>query len=364
MIGKSPLRYPGAKQKYLEILDPFFPETFDYYCEPFVGGASVAFYVQQTRRPKNIWINDAYRPVWAFWWTLQKNPTGLIEGLFRRLDETAFDQADMPRSDEPRQKGEARPADEAAAEDRFAKARTRLNDNLGTPLEQAVDFYFFNRCSQNGTGTAGFSFQAWWRWAGHFKNKGKTGRYKIQQAKDRILDLKTWSDHMQGWHITHEDYAYVLDKIGKPASGGPAFAFLDPPYDLTESKNNRLYGQRGSTHKTFNHVDFSKVVHQLDPEAVKALITYNAEVIGDYQDMPICIDYPKDYTMVSVGDYRAKQKQRRELVVANFTTEGSRAAQAKMEAAKMEAEAAAAPVDIAPAPPAQMALFEETPAAV
>ena len=44
---KSPLRYPGGKQKALGQIIPHLPENIGEYREPFIGGGSVFLAMKQ-----------------------------------------------------------------------------------------------------------------------------------------------------------------------------------------------------------------------------------------------------------------------------------------------------------------------------
>ncbi|HBS53020.1 MAG TPA: modification methylase, partial [Flavobacterium sp.] len=54
------LSYIGSKQKFMNKLDTLFPETINNYYEPFVGGGSVFFYLNDLEDYdiKHNYIND------------------------------------------------------------------------------------------------------------------------------------------------------------------------------------------------------------------------------------------------------------------------------------------------------------------
>ena len=59
---KTPLRYPGGKSRACAKMESFFPDLLDYenYCEPFLGGGSVAIYVTKKFPHLKVWVNDLY----------------------------------------------------------------------------------------------------------------------------------------------------------------------------------------------------------------------------------------------------------------------------------------------------------------
>ena len=74
---KSPLRYPGGKQKAISKIANYLPSSFQEYREPFIGGGSVFFHVLQTGSSLNYWINDLNEELYHFW--LQSKINGSLE---------------------------------------------------------------------------------------------------------------------------------------------------------------------------------------------------------------------------------------------------------------------------------------------
>jgi len=70
-LKSSPLtpifKWSGGKSKEIKIVENYFPEHFDTFIEPFVGGGSVLFYLQHS---KNI-INDIHPDVYNFYETMK-----------------------------------------------------------------------------------------------------------------------------------------------------------------------------------------------------------------------------------------------------------------------------------------------------
>jgi DNA adenine methylase len=57
------------------------------YAEPFAGGAAVALTLLDRNPGLEVWLNDAYRPVYAFWRTLQADPEYLADRIQREHPE-------------------------------------------------------------------------------------------------------------------------------------------------------------------------------------------------------------------------------------------------------------------------------------
>ena len=76
----TPLRYPGGKSRAIKFLSKHLPHI-ENYREPFLGGGSMALYVTQTYPNTEVWVNDLYYPLYAFWTTLRDNGQKLSDDL-------------------------------------------------------------------------------------------------------------------------------------------------------------------------------------------------------------------------------------------------------------------------------------------
>lgn len=85
----SPFRYPGAKSRMVKQLLPMIVphvERAQGYCDPFVGGGSVALAVAAAVPRAHLLLNDADADVAAFWSVLAWGVG--VNGLLRRVSET------------------------------------------------------------------------------------------------------------------------------------------------------------------------------------------------------------------------------------------------------------------------------------
>jgi len=95
-----------------------------------------------------------------------------------------------------------------------------------------------------------------------------------------------------------------------------AFMYLDPPYDIKDN----LYGRKGSMHKGFDHDKFAA---DCDANPMDQLISYNSDqLVKDRFKNWNAAEFDLTYTMRSVGEYMREQKQRKELLLFNYGTEG------------------------------------------
>jgi len=274
---KTPLRYPGGKSRACEKMGPYFPDLRDYreFREPFLGGGSVAIYITKKYPNLDIWVNDLYEPLVNFWQQLQMFGTDLKDKLVDL--KTANNTPDL-------------------AKELFLKAKEQVNDKDVPSIDRAVAFYVVNKCSFSGlTESSSFSPQAS---NNNFSMRG-------------IEKLPEYSKIIEHWRITNYSYDYLLD------GDTTAFVYLDPPYDIKDN----LYGRKGSMHKGFDHdkfaadCDFRYPMHQL--------ISYNSDqLVKDRFKNWNMGEFDLTYTMRSVGEYMREQKDRKELLLFNYGTEG------------------------------------------
>jgi len=273
---KTPLRYPGGKSRACTKMDVYIPDLRDYkeYREPFLGGGSVAIHITKKYPHLDIWVNDLYEPLYNFWRVLQDDGYE----LYKRLQEL-----------------KSRYPDPGSAKGLFLEAKELVNDYSISPLHRACSFYVINKCSFSGlTESSSFSKQA------SDNNFSMRGIEKLQGYTQIIKD----------WKITNLSYEQLLTDDKK------CFTYLDPPYDIKDN----LYGKKGSMHNGFNHDDFAA---DCDRYIGHQLISYNSSQLvkdrfKDYQTG----EFDLTYTMRSVGEYMREQKERKELLLFNYGTEG------------------------------------------
>ena len=267
----TPLRYPGGKSRAIKFLSQHLPKI-ESYREPFLGGGSMALYVTHTYPNTDVWVNDLYYPLYAFWMTLRDHGQQLCDDLRELKTEL----------------GESYDAHRMAFDD----AKDKLNNDL---YESGFNFYVANKCSFSGlTANSSFSKQAS---RANFTFRG-------------IDKLPALSELIQGWRITNQSYEELL-------YGRNAFVFLDPPYAIKDN----LYGNKGDMHKSFDHEWFAAQACASDN---KCMITYNSELfIKDRFPDWYQKDWDLTYTMRSSGTYTKDQKKRKELLLLNYEQQTS-----------------------------------------
>lgn len=276
---KTCLRYPGGKSKATKTLAPWYPENFEEYREPFIGGGSVAFYTTQAYPDVPIWINDLYVPLYNFWVQLRDNG----EELSERLMQIKSKVSDFGTQDEK----------DKSHKELFNQTRQDINNQEG--IDRAVSFFILNKCSFSGlTENSTFSVTA------SRSNFSFVG----------IEKLKEYSKLMKNWKITNIDYSEVMN-----APGENVFVFLDPPYDIKDF----LYGKNREMHKSFDHEVFAQNVYKCPH---KFMITYNVnDRLLELYKQYYLREWKLRYSMAHRGEKGTDDNVKTELLVTNYSLE-------------------------------------------
>ena len=281
---KTPLRYPGGKSRACTKMDPYFPDLRNYteFCEPFLGGGSVAIHVAKKYPHLKITVNDLYEPLINFWVQLQTFGDDLTE----KLVDYKNNHPDPPK--------ELRKVDgtEFPAKELFLNSKEAVNDRSLDCIERAAAFYIVNKCSFSGlTESSSFSKQAS---VSNFSMRG-------------IEKLTGFSEIISHWHINQYSYEHLMENVHDGL-----FMYLDPPYDIKIP----IYGKRGEMHKYFDHDKFAEDCNKSE---ISMMISYNSsQIIKErFKDWNVA-EYDLTYSMRTTGDYMREQKERKELLLFNY----------------------------------------------
>ena len=274
---KTPLRYPGGKSRAVKKMDQYFPDLRDYveFREPFLGGGSVAIYIAKKYPHLKITVNDLYEPLVNFWSNLQMFGEEMKDQL---LDYKLTHN------------------DPDSARELFNNSKDILGKTSESSIDRAVAFYIVNKCSFSGlTESSSFSPQAS---RSNFSVRG-------------IEKLLGYSEIISNWHINGYSYEYLMETDMHDG----IFMYLDPPYDIKDN----LYGKKGSMHKNFDHDKFAK---DCDDHSIPMMVSYNSDqLVKDRFKNWNAAEFDLTYTMRSVGEYMRDQKQRKELILMNYSIE-------------------------------------------
>lgn len=266
---RSPLRYPGGKQKAIGEISKCFPAYANEYREPLVGGGSVYCYARSRNFASKYWINDKFAELVSFWRIVQDPKT--CRRLMKDLEKLHG--------------GFSGPEE---IKEYFLAARDEHPDD---PYRTALLFFFFNRVTFSGTTRAG-----------GFSSAAGTSRFTASS----IQRLRSLPEALKGAKITCQDFENVI-----AAPGTDVFIFLDPPY-FTATK---LYGKNGSLH-SFDH---ERLAATLKRSEHKFLMTYDdCEEIREFYGWATIKEWKLQYGMNNCN-VQNTSKIGSELFIANYS---------------------------------------------
>lgn len=211
---KSILRYPGGKSRAVRILDKYLPSNISQAASPFFGGGSFEFHMAS--KGIKIYGSDIFTPLVYFWKEAMTNPDKLADIVqkYHPITSETFKE--------------------------LQEAHTNINN---TPQQKvAAYFYILNRCSFSGTTYSG----------GMSKNHPRF----TQSSIDRLRNWKC-----QNIEIENSSFETFIPKHTDK------FQYLDPPYYI----DSFLYGNKGDTHKGFDHKKLREVLDVVD----SFILSYN-----------------------------------------------------------------------------------------
>jgi len=200
---KSPLRYPGGKNRAVKHILPFIPDTTEHLCSPFFGGGSIE--LACTARGMSVKGYDLFSPLVDFWQCLLENPKQLADRVekYHPLERKQFYS--------------------------LQKRYVTLKDSM----ERAAVFYVLNRSSFSGVTLSGGM---------------STGHPRF--TKSSIERLRNFA--VSNFTVQNADYRQSITE------NKDAFLYLDPPY----LNGQKLYGVKGDTHEGFDHETLRKLLDQ------------------------------------------------------------------------------------------------------
>ncbi len=204
-LYKTPLRYPGGKQRLWPFIDEVITANgleMGEYAEPYAGGAGVAIELLLRRRVSRIHLNDSCVGVYAFWHSILNEP----ERFCRRISRASL------TIDEWRKQREI-----------FRNRSTADRFDLGFAM------FYLNRCNRSGIlggGVIGGLDQTGpWKIDARFPRNDLIGRVEAIAARKSAIRIRNWDGER-----------FLTEYISKlPAK---SLVYCDPPYFR---KAERLY---------------------------------------------------------------------------------------------------------------------------
>jgi DNA adenine methylase len=220
MNNTSILRYPGGKSKAVKLILPCIPSC-STLISPFFGGGSVEFAWQQSTKGKLI-VCDLFKPLVNFWKEVKKNRQAVADNVKKYYP---------------------------ISKELFYSLKHNLEADA---VCAAAQFYVINRASYSGCTLSG----------GMSKNHPR-----FTQSCIKRLELFK----MENIIIDHDSVFNWLLPILKNNSKDSTAIYMDPPYLTTQ----RLYGEKGNTHKDFPHYKLRDLLNTVTGLGFKWVLSYN-----------------------------------------------------------------------------------------
>lgn len=285
------VKWAGGKQQLIVQMRKHFPETFERYYEPFLGGASVFFYLAHMRpRPFPATLSDINHDLMNAYKVIQDDVEGLIKDLTKR------------------QRAFRKESKKSARTEHYLQVRGNPPNIGSEKTERAGWFIFLNKTCYNGLYRV--------------NSKGVFNvPYGDASPKIRLFDKQNLLRvhqllNQEGIELVCDDYAKVLEK-----ANANDFAYLDPPYYSANNKGFTAYTT--SIFSKDEQKELAEVVKTLAEKGVKVLVS-NADaeyVRGLYEEKR-----PRDktYSYHSVEALRvincrgAKRTGAKEILIKDF----------------------------------------------
>ena len=231
---KPVIKWSGSKRTQSDIIKSFFPDSFDTYYEPFLGGGSMLYAIH----PQKSICGDICKPLIDLWIEIRDNPQALSDGYalrWARLQEEGYTA--------------------------YYAIRDDFNAN-----RSPYDLLFLSRTCVNGL----IRFND----KGDFNNSLHYSRPGINPDKLREI-IFDWSARIQGTAFFAEDYTITTST----ARAGD-IVYLDPPYFHTKGRY-------------FGTIDFNKFLlylEELNKKGIKYLLSFD----GKRGEADFTVDIPKE----------------------------------------------------------------------
>ena len=202
---KTPLRYPGGKQK----LAPFISELIEenglfggHYVEPYAGGGGVAIELLLGGQVSRIHLNDSCKGVYAFWRSVLSN----TDELCARISRASLTVEEWRRQQQI-----------------FARPSECSQVDLG------FSTFFLNRCNRSGILAGGLigglRQDGEWNMDARFPRNELIRRIEAIALKRKAISVRSWDAEK-----------FIREYV--PRVPRTALVYLDPPYFR---KADRLY---------------------------------------------------------------------------------------------------------------------------
>ena len=245
------IKWSGSKRSQAAKIVSYFPESYNTYYEPFIGGGSMLYAVS----PEKAVCGDICEPLIELWNMIKDNPEELAEEYSKRWKRLQSEGYEV-----------------------YYEIRDEFNKN-----HKAEDLLFLSRTCVNGL----IRFNA----NGEFNNSLHHTRPGI--APERLEKIiKDWSQHIQNADFLAKDYVETT----KTAQKGD-LVYLDPPYFHT---NGRYYG-------TIDFDVFLEYLEDLNRREIKYILSFDGKRGDDDFTVSLPSELYKRHKMIPSGNSSFKK---------------------------------------------------------
>lgn len=219
---KPIIKYCGGKSREIKYFAKYFPDSFETYYEPFLGGGAVFFEFM----PKQAFLSDSNRQLMDFYKDFSKHYMRIrreLEGLAAefRLNQTEYE---LEKTINPKEHVVNR------NENRYYLFRSAMNGHRYCDYSSATIYYYINRLAYAGLT--------------RFNSKGEFnapfGHYKKFSIENADL---SHAQLLQQAELKCCKYKYAFERACG-ADSTKNFMFLDPPYDGVFSNYGTPFGEK------------------------------------------------------------------------------------------------------------------------
>lgn len=219
---KPIIKYCGGKSREIKYFAKYFPDSFETYYEPFLGGGAVFFEFM----PKNAFLSDSNRQLMDFYKDFSKHYTRIRRELEALAAEFRLNQREyeLEKTINPEEHVVNR------NENRYYLLRSAMNGHRYCDYSSAAIYYYINRLAYAGLT--------------RFNSKGEFnapfGHYKKFSIENADL---SHAQLLQQAELKCCKYKYAFERACG-ADSTRNFMFLDPPYDGVFSNYGTPFGEK------------------------------------------------------------------------------------------------------------------------
>lgn len=240
------VKWAGGKSRLLEQYQPYWPQRFERYFEPFAGGAAAFFWLRQERGPFPAVLGDANAELINLYRVVQKSPHKLIQKLEQMKEQHCQEYYYEVRAQQPK-----------------------------ASLERAARLVYLNKTCYNGL----YRVNA----KGQFNVP--LGRYQnpsIVQA-DKLLAAH---QALQDTELVHQSY----EKVVAEATAGD-LVYFDPPYQPLNVTSNFT---------SYTKDSFGETEQRALSALFRQLVQRGCQVLLSNSDTPLIRELYSDFGLCPV----------------------------------------------------------------